>query len=354
VTGSYDPPPEFGLGRDEQYARARQLAEAAEGRTLKASEVSSHWTRRGLEAWASSPGAMLVVIGRKLANFWKGFELHDAVDYYESLPQSAVLSLPLPSFRVVGPLALVGLVVVWFIRRRDGLGIALLYGLLGAHLAFLLVFFVTSRFRVSITPALFPFAAATIVWLVERAVARRFVSLAAGLVALALAAAFVNVDPSFVDAAGLEATAHANRGQMLLREKRYAEAERELREAIRLRPHFAGPKWSLSQVLVAMNRADDALHVVEEAAADDPTNAAGLSYLGNLYLDHKMPERAIPVLEAGRRIDPRNETIVFNLAVAYRETGRTKDAIETYRAAAELGGGLAARARKCIADLGGE
>jgi 4-amino-4-deoxy-L-arabinose transferase-like glycosyltransferase len=353
VTGSYDPPRDFGLERDGQYARAREIAEREEGRALRASEVSSYWTRRGLEAWQVAPGDMLVVVWRKLSNFWKGFELHDAVDYAGSLRESTVLSLPLPSFRVVGPLALVGLVVAWRVRRRDPLGIAILYGMIGAHLAFLLAFFVTSRFRVSVVPALLPFAAATLVWLFERARARRLGSVAAGAAALGLAAWFVNVDPSFVDAAAIEARTHASRGEVAFGEKRFADAERELREALRLEPALSDAAIALARTLQATGRGDEALAVVEQAVARDPANARVRGAHAEILLSRHEPRRALDELAIASRAEPRNGYFAFNVGLAHEQLGETAEAIAAYTRAADLEPALAAEARTRAARLAG-
>ncbi len=353
ASGSFDPPRELGRNRDELYMRARVIAEQAEHRSLKASEVSSYWTSQGLKAWRTDPASLFKLLIRKIGYFWKGFEISDAMDYYGSLSDSVVLSLPLPSFRIVGPLALVGLVLVWRLRRRDPAGIVTLYGLLAAHVAFLALFFVTSRFRVSAIPCLLPFAAATLVWLGERIAARRFAAAAAAAVACGLAAVFVNVDPEFNAAVSHEATSHASRGMMLFEQKRYPEAEKELREAVKIWPQYGKAKYYLARALDEQKRPDEAYQMVQEAVANDPTYGRARAYLGKKLMERGQAEQALPQLLQALKDDPRQGLAAFWVGSIYQAKRNPSKAVEYYRLAAKLEPSLAADAEKRIAELQG-
>jgi predicted Zn-dependent protease len=58
----------------------------------------------------------------------------------------------------------------------------------------------------------------------------------------------------------------------------------------------------------------------------DPTNALAHVRLGNLYLKAADFARAVPHLEAGRLLRYDQASLLFNLAEAYRRTGRTAEA----------------------------
>jgi len=355
ASGSFDPPPELGLARTELYARARAVAEEAEGRPLAASEVSSYWTRRGLREWgAASP---IPLLARKLSYFWKRFEIPDVVDYDGACRASVVLSLPLPGFRVVGPLALIGLVCAFLLRRKSDAGLAVLLSLLGAHLAFLLLFFVTSRFRVSAVPCLLPLAGATVVYLAGAVRERRLGAAALALAGVAFAAVYVNTDrPEVALAAALnEATTHSNRGLVLFSEGKLAEAESELREAIRLRPDYAKSKYYLALVLERMGgRLGEAFEAAASAARDDPGSGRYRSLFGRLLIDYKKrPDVAIPELEAALRLDPGEAAAAFALGVAHQSLGDAARAVEWFGRAAAMGPELADECRRRIAALEG-
>jgi len=355
ASGSFDPPRELGLGRAELYARSRVLAEEAEGRSLAASEVSSYWTGRALRELREAPLSDVAgLFGRKLAYFFKGYEFPDVVDAGAAASGSFVLSLPLPSYRWLSPLAIVGFVLAFRLERRDPLALAVLFGLIAAHLGFLLLFFVSGRFRVSAVPFLIPFAAATIEFGIQRVRARRFGSVAIAAVAVALAAAFANADGADVAFAARQnaATTRGNRGQELLVAGKVEEAEAELREAIRLRPDYAKAKYFLALALRRQNRLEEALATVEDSIRDDPGYGRARTLRGQLLIDFKKrPDLAVPELEEALRLDPREAQAAFALAAAHQVLGRKDLAAENYRLAAELDPRLSEECRKRVEAL---
>ena len=95
---------------------------------------------------------------RKVGLFLRGGEIPQVTDYDLLREASPVLSLPVPGFGLVAPLALIG---VWLTRRRWGdlfpvHALALIYPLSVA------LFFVVGRFRLPVMPAFLVLAAATV------------------------------------------------------------------------------------------------------------------------------------------------------------------------------------------------
>jgi tetratricopeptide (TPR) repeat protein len=82
---------------------------------------------------------------------------------------SWVLRLPLFSFAVVGPLAILGLVLT----ARDWRRLTPFYALIAVYLATGLIFFVLSRYRIPAVPILIIFAASACVWLYDAIHTRR-------------------------------------------------------------------------------------------------------------------------------------------------------------------------------------
>jgi len=338
ATGRFDVPRGLSKARRELYVRAKVLAEEAEGRPLKASEVSSHWTKRGLEFWSHTPMDALQLCFRKLLLFWKGYEFPDVVDPAYARSRSAVLSLPLPGFRVLGPLALVGLVVSWLLARRDPRGIGILYSFLAANLVFMMIFFVSSRFRMSAIPSVLPFSAAAIVWFAGCVSVRRFTALAVGGAGLALATLFVNVDPEITEKALRESEAirRFNSGQALYRKKRYLEAETAFRAAVSLDEEYAKAWYYLASTLKLTRHREEAYALFQRALKLDPHFGRGRTFYAALLLDMNRPERAIPELEQALRDDPELGIAAVGLGIAYNMLGEREAAIRYFRRAVEI------------------
>ena len=157
---------------------ARALAEASRGRQLTPAEVSRYWLGRGLEEIRGDPAAYLVLEGRKLRRLLAPRE-EDVFgdDYAVYAARSLVLRAGL-TFGAVAPLAMLGLVLVTMRRAPLGWCVAVA----AAYAASLLVFFVTSRYRLPVVPPLLLCAGAALAWLADlRARPLAFAAAAGGL-----------------------------------------------------------------------------------------------------------------------------------------------------------------------------
>ena len=157
---------------------ARALAEASRGRRLTPAEVSRYWLGRGLEEIRRDPAAYLVLEGRKLRRLLAPRE-EDVFgdDYAVYAARSLVLRAGL-TFGAVAPLAMLGLVLVTMRRAPLGWCVAVA----AAYAASLLVFFVTSRYRLPVVPPLLLCAGAALAWLADlRARPLAFAAAAGGL-----------------------------------------------------------------------------------------------------------------------------------------------------------------------------
>src|SRR5207253_3757919 len=91
---------------------------------------------------------------RKVALFWNDFEISDNQDQYLLERVSWVLRLPLLGFGWLPPLALLGALAA---RRTRAVG--MLVAFVAVYGASVVAFFVFSRYRIQIVPALLPLAA---------------------------------------------------------------------------------------------------------------------------------------------------------------------------------------------------
>lgn len=105
----------------------------------------------------------------KFAKTWHWYEVWNNVNYYYLRELSPVLGLLPVTFFVLSPLSAIGLVLA--ARRRKEA--ALLYWLVVVCAIPLLAFYVLSRFRIPLVAALIPFAAFTIVQLLDWIAARK-------------------------------------------------------------------------------------------------------------------------------------------------------------------------------------
>lgn len=167
-----------------KYEEGDFLAEAVRrsGRPLSASEASSFWARTALEYMFSNPGTTLRRFASKAALFWGDVEIADGWAMEFIAGYSPVLRAPLVPFALLLALAVLG--IPWAARRRDGRVVLAYVALYGASV---IVFFILSRYRLYVVPALAALAGVGVVATIDDVRRRRGRAVAAiGAVALAV------------------------------------------------------------------------------------------------------------------------------------------------------------------------
>jgi 4-amino-4-deoxy-L-arabinose transferase-like glycosyltransferase len=186
--GSYGMPRRYSRVIADAPVERRQLfaevAEQVSGRKLRPSEISAFWARETFEYISTRPGQWLRHEIRKFGLFWNAAELWNERSPTVERAFSWVRRLPLISFGLAGPLALLGMGIL----AREWRRLYLLYAVIEFHLIVSLVFSVLARDRISAVPALYLFASAATCWLWDQMRSRRFRTFAMGLVALGFAA----------------------------------------------------------------------------------------------------------------------------------------------------------------------
>ena len=325
--GSYESL-KYGRGAPE-YERqdATDLAERAAGRTLTPAEVSSYWTERAVDFMAGQPGAWLKLMGRKFVLLWNRTEMVDTEDQSTHAEWSLPLRLlgPVGTFGILVPLAVIGGFVTWRDRRR----LLVVYALIAAYAASVLLFYVFARYRYPLAPMLILLASPAIVGLRRVSPWPHRRALAA---AVAVVAVFCNWPVA--SAAEMRAVTATNLGAALQSDGRTDEAIAEYRRAIAERPDYAPAYSNLASALRAAGRIDEARATYERALQLQPDFAAAHFNLANLLLDQGRAGEAAAHFERAMREEPASADVHNNLGIALASAGQLDDAIREFRAAA--------------------
>jgi tetratricopeptide (TPR) repeat protein len=121
--------------------------------------------------------------------------------------------------------------------------------------------------------------------------------------------------------------------------ERKPELERALalyRRAARLAPASPAPHYRIGRALMTLGEASAAERELQKARDLDPTFAAPLSFLGELQLERGDVELAIETLERAVALDSEFYEAYYQLAQAYRRSGRDDDAKSAIARYAEL------------------
>ncbi len=321
--GVFRAPEGTGLGLEAQIADSRAIAEAAAGRALKPSEISAYWSRR---AWAfirEQPLHFLALSGRKLLLVLDARELSDLEDYDAASRFNPFLAFPWPSFALVGPLGLLGLLLAPPLRHR---WCVLLW--LGGYLAGLATFFVNARYRLPLLSVWLVLAALGLRTLAAQLRARDWPRLAAaGLVLLAGVSvsqlALVPIDPArdIVNAANLRLDAND-----------YGHALALYEQALSLNPDNAQANLGLGIVLDQLGRGDESGAFYERSVAASP-DAIAYNNLGTWYHQRGRLDEAERAYRRAVELKPQLAQAHNNLGIIYSLSGDDARAIDAFATA---------------------
>ena len=118
-------------------------------------------------------------------------------------------------------------------------------------------------------------------------------------------------------------------------------AENEFRKAIDLNPNYAmAHSWS-GETLAAMGRFHEAVDESQRALQDDPLSLIVNSNAAWTFFLAGQSDQAIQTLQKAIELDPTFPRTHFRLGIIYEALGRTHDAVEEFRIAAQSSNGNA-------------
>jgi Tfp pilus assembly protein PilF len=350
-------------GYDDAIAQAEQ----AEGRELRPSEVSRHYTQRALDFVRRSPGSWALLLARKLRMLTWNHELGNNEEPRFLLERFSPVAFLSPlGFWLLFSLGLLGLAVTW----RGAWERLPLWGFLTTYAFSVVLFFVNSRFRLPLLPVLCVYAGAGGVWLARRALTARLLPLAGGLaLVLALAALSLDVPEDVLRrsrsnghlilgsaaaqaedwrtaadelelAVGIEASNSIAWRALGATRRALGDptgAEQAFREALALRPDDADALDLLADLLLEQGRASDALGPARRLAVAEPTSGRGPDAEGRAHLAAGDPALAEGAFERALLRQPAHFGSCYALGLLRMAAGQAADGAELLERALAAG-----------------
>jgi tetratricopeptide (TPR) repeat protein len=344
--GTYVPPPEFG-GTPEaiDIVDSRRIAEAAEGRSLTASEISRYWYRRSFDFLSENPGRAAALYARKIALYFNDYEIPLDVNYAFDRRLFLTLRLAPFSFGLLLALAAAG---AFLIPREARSGrILVLYVL--ANAAAVIAFFVCARYRQTAVPAVAILAALAVARLAREARERRWRALAAVAAGVAAAAVFVHL-PVYLgrETSAVRSTISLGRAEAADGDR--VEAERLFRDALRMDPRNVDANMNLGLLLYEARGFREAADAFAAAAGAAPGFAGAWNNLGNALRESGDLAGAVGAIRAAVRADSSYAGAWNNLGYTFALSGEEAEAERAYRAALRIDPG-SVDARANLSDL---
>lgn len=308
-----------------QAEDAKRVAERARGRSLTDAEVSSYFTRRALDWMAGHPGDAGRLFVRKLAYTLNAgsIALNYSFPFYQD-DEATLLGVLRVGPLVLVPAGIVGLLVFVLTRTRAPDGFWRVAAFVPLSVLSVAVFFVASRYRLSLLVPLAVTSAATFDLLWQALSSRdwkRAVTVAAVAAPLvALAGWNMRLD----DGRREERTQMA---LALIDEGRFDDARRWIALAQQDHPDPALLHVRLAQAYRERGRLPDAVAQYEAALSSGVHVAQVEGALGETLLDAGRPADAIPHLRRATAVAAEAKDVVaYDLARAYVAIGDRRSA----------------------------
>jgi tetratricopeptide (TPR) repeat protein len=309
------------------YEDAISIARYKEGRELKSSEVSNYWLREGLSFLREDPGAFTKLFARKVWLFFNGREFSNNKDIYFFSRYSSLIRhllfkhLVYFPFGIVSSLSIVGLALFAVRWRR----LFLLYAFILSYTFSVVLFFVTSRYRMPVVAILLLFASGAVWQTVVYLRKGRFKIGLLSIGAFFLLALLTNSD-LFGTGIAPDVQNYYTLGTVYSRKGEFNEAVDCYRRAIELDSTFADPHNNLGNIYARRGDMTAARSEFLRALALDPYFSKANFNLGNTYYSEGDFESAARLYEKAVGCDSLYAEAAYFAGLAYSRLQREDDA----------------------------
>jgi len=314
------------------------LAQTRTGTQLTPNQANFYWLRQALRFIKNNPKEYLKLQMNKILLFFNGAEYPDIIQnlaYFKSYSY-LIRILSLFSFGVIGPLALMGIVLTF---KNTNAKLLLLY-ILG-YLVMLMIFHVTSRYRLPAIYAFFPFAGYFLIWCYEKIKKRAYYLMFYASLCLVVFAVFVNFKlpicksdklssynqgviyvskgdfdkaldeyKKALDENPADYNSYFAIGEISYRKGEYKDAVLNFKRCIELNPYFLDAYYNLGLTLFELGKYKKANFYIGELIKLDPQDAEAHYLLGEIYLENKDYKKATCSFNAAVGLNPGLRSII--------------------------------------------
>jgi tetratricopeptide (TPR) repeat protein len=313
------------------YQDARSMAEAAEGRSLKPSEVSRYWYVQALKFLVKEPISCFKLMTKKLLLFWNGNELSNNRDFYFFARSTPVLK-PLIwrfvvffPFGVLAPLALLGIIL----SHKDKKDVLILEIFLVIYTMSVILFFVTARYRVPILPVLILFSAYALDRMVQMTKKRPITEWGKYILIFLLISIPINIRiPGYASAN--PGQAYYSMGVLYSKQGDKVKAKEEFHKALQYNPALIEAMVNLGSIYGDEGKHQLALDYYQKALELGADSAFVLYNIGIEYHNQGLLDKAQTSYELSLSIRDDNPRVGYLLGEVYLEKEMVDEAIFAY------------------------
>ncbi len=274
--GVFTPLPGFSGDIMQQRLEERYYAQAQEKKNLSDPEVSRFWFRKGLEFIRENPLGALILEGKKFFYFFDNYE--HSLEYSFEIEKKYTRNIAFLPFGILIAFAILGLIGTYPWRGKLPL---VFY--LGVQFLTVMIFYMSSRYRLPAVPVYAMFAGAGLTAFMEMLKRKSFQKIVVSAVLLAGFAAF-----SFMKTGDVyryeEASAYGNLGTAFTSLGMTDDAISAFKKQYELDPESAFAMFNIGVVLANAGRDGEAVEYYEKAIQINPNLAEAYNNLGVIFV----------------------------------------------------------------------
>ena len=301
----------------EEQTDTRRIAEQTLGRNLKDSTISDYWYGKGREEILANWPDWVRRVWRKFLYALNDLEVPNAEHYYYGQSWSASIGLPLPSFGVLLPWAVLGA----FAYRKERPH-ALILNLLALCVVLgLCLFYVSDRYRLPLAVVVIPYAACGLSWFWGVATRRLVVHVVWAMCLLTGVYTFTFLP--------LTPELRSDYSMPLINAADYFLEMDKPREARAILNYVERKQWervelseSLGRCLLTLGEKKAAHEAIEKAIAQGPNRHQGYFLRGQWNLSDGQVNAAVSDFRKSIELKPHGGEAHYYLGALYRRDGK--------------------------------
>jgi len=311
---------------DWQYRDFEKMAEKELKRSLKSSEISNFYYKKGIDFMWNEPKVAFKLLIKKLYVFWNKFEISNNQDIYFFRRYSSLIRILPIGFWLIGPLGLVGMVLS--VRKWKDTLLPILF--IVSYMFTVVMFFVTARFRLPVIPFLIIFSAFSLVWLREK-LSRKEIRKVALFFLLLFPFLILTNSNAYHLSVGDFSQAYFSLGNVYLKAGELDQALKEYDEALKRNPHVPPVHLNKGIVFLRKKEYEKAEKEFRKELEINPIEDKAYNNLSAIYRLRGLYDQAIESAQKAVEIKPYYPEAYMNLALAYQMKGDYQKAKDELR-----------------------
>jgi tetratricopeptide (TPR) repeat protein len=308
---------------DWQYRDFQNVAEKESNKSLKPSEISNFYYKKGIGFMLNEPRKASKLLVKKLYLFWNKFEISNNQDIYFFRRYSSLIRILPLGFWFIGPLGLVGMVLS--IRKWKVTLLPILF--VFSYMLTVVMFFVTARFRLPVIPFLIIFSAFALVWPWKELSRRELRNLTLFFL-LIFPFLILTHSNAYHLSVGDFSQAHFSLGNVHLKAGKLNQALKEYDVALERNPYLPRAHLNKGIVFLRKKEYDKAEEEFRRELKINPEEDKAYNNLSAVYRLQELYDQAIEAAQKAVKLKTYYPEAYLNLSLAYQKKGDYEKAKE--------------------------